>query len=78
MCSSDLTGQPIPVQAQPHLFERFYRADAARSRSQGGYGLGLAIAAAITQGHRGKIDLRSAPGEGTAFIVTLPLSKRGA
>ncbi len=72
------TGQPIPVQAQPHLFERFYRADAARSRSQGGYGLGLAIAAAITQGHRGKIDLRSAPGEGTAFIVPLPLSKRGA
>ena len=60
------------------IFKAFYRADAARSRSQGGYGLGLAIAAAITQGHRGKIDLRSAPGEGTAFIVTLPLSKRGA
>ena len=67
------TGDPIPPEAQPHLFERFYRADAARSRGTGGYGLGLAIAAAIAEGHRGKISVRSEPGEGTAFTVTLPL-----
>lgn len=65
------TGAPIPAEALPHLFERFYRADAARGRETGGYGLGLAIAAAIVEEHRGKIAVRSGP-EGTAFTVTFP------
>lgn len=68
------TGEPIPAQALPHLFERFYRADAARGRDSGGYGLGLAIAAAIAEEHRGTITARSGP-EGTAFTVTLPCYK---
>ncbi len=67
------TGEPIPQEAQARLFERFYRADAARSRETGGYGLGLSIAAAIAAGHRGRITVHSGPGEGTAFTVALPL-----
>lgn len=66
------TGTPIPAEALPHLFERFYRADAARDRQTGGYGLGLAIAASIVQQHRGKISVDSSDEQGTVFTVTLP------
>ena len=66
------TGDPIPPEHLPHLFERFYRADAARDRAQGGYGLGLAIAKSITETHRGKISVTSTPDSGTTFTVLLP------
>ena len=68
------TGDPIPAEHLPHLFERFYRADAARDRAQGGYGLGLAIAKAITEHHRGKISVSSSLEAGTIFTVVLPRS----
>ena len=66
------TGAPIPPQHLEHLFERFYRADGSRSRKEGGYGLGLAIAQTIVQSHRGQIDVRSSREEGTVFTVCLP------
>lgn len=66
------TGPAIPAQRLPHLFERFYRSDEARDRERGGYGLGLAIAQSIVQGHGGKISVESREGEGTTFTVTLP------
>lgn len=68
------TGAPIPPEHLPHLFERFYRADAARNRAQGGYGLGLAIAKAIVEHHRGRISVSSAVESGTVFTVLLPKS----
>lgn len=68
------TGAPIPPEHLPHLFARFYRADAARNRAQGGYGLGLAIAKAIVEHHRGRISVSSAVESGTVFTVLLPKS----
>lgn len=63
-------GEPIPASDLPHLFERFYRADA--SRSGHGYGLGLSIAKQMIELHRGRIEVRSCEEEGTTFIVRLP------
>lgn len=59
----------------PRLFERFYRVDKGRSRSMGGTGLGLAIVKHILVELDGKIDVQSVYGEGTTFIVTLPIAK---
>ncbi|MCI2106233.1 MAG: HAMP domain-containing histidine kinase [Intestinimonas sp.] len=66
------TGSPIPPEHLSHLFERFYRADDSRARTSGGYGLGLAIAKSIAEGHHGSISVRSNASEGTAFTVLLP------
>ena len=71
-------GTPIPAQAVDHLFERFYRAEASRSRKTGGTGLGLAIVKSIVDLHHGKVSVVSDENE-TAFVVTLPLKqKKGA
>ena len=71
------TGEPIPPEHLEHLFERFYRVDGSRSRKEGGYGLGLAIAHTIAQSHRGQIEVRSSREEGTVFTVTLPHGRTG-
>ncbi len=62
-----------PTDAQ-RVFERFYRADASRTRAAGGTGLGLAIVAAQVAAHGGTVQLRTAPGEGAVFTVRLPRS----
>ena len=56
------------------VFDRFYRADAGRSRDNGGTGLGLSIAAAVTAAHRGRIWHEPTPGGGATFVVRLPLT----
>ncbi len=67
-------GLGIPESEQQRIFERFYRVDRARSRSTGGTGLGLSIVKHIVAGHQGSVRVWSAPGRGSTFTVTLPLS----
>lgn len=69
-------GPGIPAEDLPHLFERFYRAEKSRSRSQRhgkGFGLGLSIAYWIVRNHGGRIEVDSQVGQGTTFCVWLPL-----
>lgn len=66
-------GMGIPAPSLPHVFERFYRADKARSRNSGGAGLGLAIVKAICTAHGAAIKVSSNEGQGSRFTVELPL-----
>lgn len=66
------TGAGISSEHLPHLFERFYRVESARSRSNGGVGLGLAISSEIARLHGGTLTVASKIGEGTSFLLTLP------
>jgi signal transduction histidine kinase len=74
MCRIDVhnTGNVIPADDLPHLFDRFYRADKARTRGTGGFGLGLAIAQSIVEAHGGTIGVTSTEADGTTFTVHLP------
>ncbi|MBO7702487.1 MAG: sensor histidine kinase [Eggerthellaceae bacterium] len=67
------TGSIIASEDLPHIFDRFYRTDKARTSGTGGYGLGLAIAREIAREHEGDITCASSTSTGTTFTVTLPI-----
>ena len=67
-------GQGIPASEQERIFERFYRVDAARSRTRGGTGLGLAIVKHICANHGGDVAVWSEPGRGSTFTMRLPVA----
>ncbi len=66
-------GIGIPSECLARVFERFFRVDQARSREQGGAGLGLSIVKSICTAHRGRVEVSSSPGRGSRFRVELPL-----
>jgi two-component system OmpR family sensor kinase len=67
-------GPGMSTEQAQRVFERFFRADAARNRASGGTGLGLAIVAGLVSAHGGTVSVRTAPGQGADFQVKLPLS----
>jgi heavy metal sensor kinase len=70
------SGMGIPVEALPHIFERFYRVDKARLRQMGGAGLGLSIIKAIVTAHGGQVKVESVEGKGSRFLVELPIAEK--
>jgi two-component system OmpR family sensor kinase len=68
------SGAGIPAEQAEHVFERFYRTDASRTRTSGGVGLGLSIVAAVAQAHGGSVAVDSAVGNGASFSIDLPLA----
>jgi signal transduction histidine kinase len=69
-------GIGIPLQDQRKIFERFYRVDGHQTRSREGTGLGLAIVKSLVEGMGGQVSVRSKPGEGSLFTVTLSTWER--
>jgi two-component system OmpR family sensor kinase len=70
------TGEGIPAEHLPYIFERFYKVDDARSRKTGGAGLGLAIAKQMVELHGGRIWVESEVGQGSKFSFTLPVTRQ--
>jgi signal transduction histidine kinase len=66
------SGEGIPAEHLPFIFERFYRVENSRSRTGGGAGLGLAIVKQMVQAHGGQVRVESQPGHGSTFFVVLP------
>lgn len=69
------TGEGIPPEDLPNIFERFYRVDKSRARATGGTGLGLTIAKRLIEAHGSSIKASSEPGKGSTFTFTLPVSE---
>ena len=69
------TGTPIPSSDLPHIFDRFWRADEARTSGAGGYGLGLSIARSIVEEHGGTLSAQSSAEHGTTFTAKFPIKK---
>jgi signal transduction histidine kinase len=68
------TGIGIPAKDLPHVFERFFRVDRARSRDVAGAGLGLSIVKSICTAHDGVVEAESTTGQGSCFRISLPLA----
>lgn len=73
VCVED-TGEGIPAEDLPNVFERFYRVDKSRARATGGSGLGLTIAKRLVEAHGGRIDAQSILGKGSRFSFSLPIA----
>ncbi len=69
------TGAPIPAGDIPHVFDRFWRADQARTGGKGGYGLGLSIARSIVEEHGGTLTVESSVSSGTVFTASFPAGR---